>query len=468
MPVAKHYIQVILPLHLEWEPWYYADRPLEIGEIVLVPIGRRKSLAVVSGIGNAPDVDESKILPISSVQECYPRILESQIKLWRFIADYYLCTVGDVFKSAYPAGRFEVEERKAVKKISVRSAGDIQPELYNETSSKPLLIKGWNRSRYYEPYIQKTLSSGKDVLVLHPLAKAESFATLRELSKAVQSDSPVLAEGSKSLLFLPFAKLGLVIVDDEHSARYKHNMSPRYNGRDVAVMLSSIHGADVILGSLTPSLETIFNVRTGRYDSIDKSEPYNCSVTVIDTDAERRKNGMIGSRSRILLSETGSDKNVKCLEIEAKDLRSVLDTKKIERYGIVAVLNFDYLLSRNDFRSDEKAAQMLDELKYRCKGKLFIQTRNSSHKVLVSDTATLVDDLLAERKEFGLPPFTRLVEVRKTAYKSEPQSIVGPVSFGRQEIIAQHFLQRDKTLQEKKLRIKKEIAPGLVIDVDPL
>lgn len=468
MPETKHFIQVILPLHLEWEPWYYADRPLEIGEIVEVNIGRRTSLAVVSSAGKVPDVDESRILPVSSVPDGYPRILENQIALWRFIAEYYLCTVGDVFKSAYPAGRFEVEERKSVKRISVRHAGSIQPELYDEKPQKPLLVKGCNRTRFYEPYIQRALSSGKDVLLLHPCAKGESFATLRELSRAVQTDQPSLLEGSKSLLFLPFTKLGLVIVDDEHSAKYKHNQSPRYNGRDVAVALASINGAQTILGSLTPSLETVFNVRTGKYLMKELPISSAASVTLIDTDREKRKNGMVGERSRILLSAIDSEKDAKVLEIEARDLRSVLDTKKIERYGIVAVFNFDYLLSRNDFRSDEKALQMLEELRCRCNGKLFIQTNNSAHRVLSCEYSRLADLLLAERKEFNLPPFTRMVEIRKPSYRDASKQISGPVSFGRQEIVARHFLERDKTLQERKFQIRKETLPGLVIDVDPL
>lgn len=468
MPDKKHFIQVILPLHLEWEPWYYAHCPLETGTIVEVPIGRRKSLAVVVSSGQVPNVEESRILPVSDVPDCYPHIQESQISFWRFIADYYLCMVGDVFKFAYPAGRFQVEERKAVKKLSVRSAVAIEPELYKEKPQKPVVIKGWNRSRYYESYIQKVLSSGKDVLLLHPCSANESFATLREFSKSVQSETPVLVEGSKNLLFLPYRKLGLIIVDDEHSARYKHNQSPRFNGRDAALMLASIHGACVILGSLTPSLETIYNIRIGKYRLIDKTEPETSEIFIVDTDVERRKNGMLGEYSRLLLSAKSKPESERYLEIEAANLRTVLDTKRVERYGLVTVLHFDYLLSGNDFRSDEKAFQMLNELKYRCKGSLIIQTRNSTHRVFRLQHSILEDELLSERKDFGLPPFTRLVEIRRPAYNSSNELIQGPVSFGRQEIIDRHFLQRDKSLQENKSAIKKNTAPGLIVDVDPL
>lgn len=464
----KQFVQVILPLHLEWEPWYYCECNLSVGQIVEVPIGRRKSLAVVSSVGLEPDVEESKILPVLSVPERYPLILEKQIRFWRFIADYYLCTCGDVFRYAYPAARFQAEERKAVKKLSVRSTATVEPDLYNEKPSRPLVIKGWNRSRYYEPYIRKTLSSGRDVLLIRPDAKGESAATLRELSKSLRSDTPVLVEGSKALLFLPFVKLGLVIVDDEHSARFKHNQSPRFNGRDAALMLASIHGAEVILGTLTPSLETVFNIRTGKYSFRDVSECCETQVILIDTDAERRKNGMKGPRSRILISAIGNNPDSKVLEIEARNLDNVLRTKKVERYGIVAVLNFDYLLSRNDFRSDEKAAQLLAELKYRCSGILYIQARNSAHRVLNTQADALVEALLTERKEFGLPPYTRLVEIRRPGYKTGFSADSAPVSFGGQEIVGQHFLKRDRTLQERKNRIRKETAPPLIVDVDPL
>lgn len=72
--------------------------------------------------------------------------------------------------------------------------------------------------------------------------------------------------GARSALFLPFHNLGLVIVDEEHDSSYKQNdPAPRYQGRDCAIYLSQIYGANTILGSATPSIESTFNVKNGKY-----------------------------------------------------------------------------------------------------------------------------------------------------------------------------------------------------------
>ena len=71
--------------------------------------------------------------------------------------------------------------------------------------------------------------------------------------------------GARSCIFAPLENLRLIIVDEEHDTAYKQDKSPRYNGRDVAVMRAKLAGCACILGSATPALETLHNVKTGKY-----------------------------------------------------------------------------------------------------------------------------------------------------------------------------------------------------------
>ncbi len=72
--------------------------------------------------------------------------------------------------------------------------------------------------------------------------------------------------GARSAVFLPFRNLGLIIIDEEHESSFKqYDPSPRYNGRDTAIVLRSFHNAKVLLGSATPALETYYNAKSGKY-----------------------------------------------------------------------------------------------------------------------------------------------------------------------------------------------------------
>ena len=84
-----------------------------------------------------------------------------------------------------------------------------------------------------------------------------------------------LVLGARSAALLPFRKLGLIIVDEEHENSYKqYDPAPRYNARDLAVVLGNIHGAKVLLGTATPSIETYFNAKSEKYGLVKLAGRY--------------------------------------------------------------------------------------------------------------------------------------------------------------------------------------------------
>ena len=103
---------------------------------------------------------------------------------------------------------------------------------------------------------------GDNVAILH---SAFHDAERAEQWRRIRSGQAHVVVGTRSGVFAPVQNLGLILVDEEHDGSYKQQDTPRYNGRDVAVMRAMQAGATVVLGSATPSLETRYNVDRGKY-----------------------------------------------------------------------------------------------------------------------------------------------------------------------------------------------------------
>lgn len=102
-----------------------------------------------------------------------------------------------------------------------------------------------------------------------------------------------LVMGARSSLFLPFKNLGLIIIDEEHDPSFKQSdPAPRYNARDVALVLSKMRGAKIVLGSATPSLETFYNTTIGKYGIVSLKERFGQvampDIKVIDLTYEKK------------------------------------------------------------------------------------------------------------------------------------------------------------------------------------
>ena len=138
-----------------------------------------------------------------------------------------------------------------------------------------------------------------EVLILDGKSTA---AQVRETLKRIRDGRPYVLVGSRSAVLLPHRDLGLVIVDDEHDASYKQESpAPRYNARDMAVLLSAKE-VPVLMSSPFPSLETMLNVKAGKYSLVDGGG-VPCRCFVVDTPREARKRGMADILSRKLIQE---------------------------------------------------------------------------------------------------------------------------------------------------------------------
>lgn len=136
---------------------------------------------------------------------------------------------------------------------------------------------------------------GDKVIIYH--SKFSDNERVDLWKKLLESSEPCVVIGARSSVFLPFASLGLVIVDEEHESAYKQqDPAPRYNARDAAIVLASMHGAKTLLGSATPSIETYYKAISGRFGLVELSERYEGmklpEMKLIDM-AEARKKGLV-------------------------------------------------------------------------------------------------------------------------------------------------------------------------------
>jgi primosomal protein N' (replication factor Y) len=127
-----------------------------------------------------------------------------------------------------------------------------------------------------------------------------------EIWNNVLQNNVQLVIGARSALFLPFDRLKLIIVDEEHETAYKQlDAIPRYHARDAALMLATFHQAKVLLGSATPAIETYYNAQQGKYGLVKLTERFNQTplphIELVNLRTEQQRKGLQGEFTNILL-----------------------------------------------------------------------------------------------------------------------------------------------------------------------
>lgn len=428
------YVDVILPLPFQDYFTYAVDDSLAasivMGMRVLVPFGKGKTYAamVVKLHADKPDLPENKIREILALLDDAPVLLPSQLRLWRWIADYYMSPLGDVMNAALPAGlkaevgykpkteacvclgeKFaNVEAQKVavemlrrmpkqqavftkfldilhdsgtyvltreelmnethctadiVKRLvaqgylqslerevkNINHNGDYHPERIQSLSEPQTLAKDeierqWHdknvvllhgvtssgKTEIYIHLIQEVLDKGGQVLYLLPEIALTVQMTQRlqrvfgsrlgiyhsrysdrervEIWRKQLSDNPYdIILGARSSIFLPFTKLSLVIVDEEHETSFKQqDPAPRYHARSAAIVMAQMFGAKVLLGTATPSMESLYNAKTGKYGLVSLLTRFKGvelpEIEVVDVKDLRHRKMMTGPFSPRLLA----------------------------------------------------------------------------------------------------------------------------------------------------------------------
>lgn len=132
---------------------------------------------------------------------------------------------------------------------------------------------------------------GEKVLVYHSRFNENERV---EVWNEILKNNPNVVIGARSSMFLPFGKLGLIIVDEEHDSSFKQqDPAPRYNARESAIWLAKLHGAKTLLGSATPSVESFHHAQQGRYGFSVLTERYGGTslpeITVVDIKEQSKK-----------------------------------------------------------------------------------------------------------------------------------------------------------------------------------
>ena len=203
---------------------------------------------------------------------------------------------------------------------NIKPLNEAQQEAYNQIvfsfiKKNVVLLHGVTSSGKTEIYIhliRQALERRQQVLYLLPEIALTVQIRQRlqrvEIWKKQMSQTPYdVILGARSAVLLPFSRLGLVIIDEEHETSFKQqDPAPRYHARSAAIMLAAKAGAKVLLGSATPCAETWHNARTGKYGYVRLDKRFGDmqmpEITVVDTKDLQRRKMMNGPFSPLLLS----------------------------------------------------------------------------------------------------------------------------------------------------------------------
>ena len=273
---------------------YYYEGELQRGQVVQVPLGKRKEFGCVISLDELESKDylETPKEKIKSILNIVPdsKLQETELQLFEWMASYYHYSLGQVIFDCLPN---ELKRPRALDKTlgegkDLEFVPNTRQKYITEEIRKGLSgfnrylihgVTGSGKTAVYMDLIKKTLETGKSVLFLLPeINLTPQFTTTfsRYLNASILSyhselsnsqkyqiwqmaranKEPTLILGVRSSVFIPLNNLGLIVIDEEHDTSFKQDDRCPYNARDVASKKAQLLNIPIVMGSATPSVES--------------------------------------------------------------------------------------------------------------------------------------------------------------------------------------------------------------------
>lgn len=266
-----------------------------IGDLVEVPLGRRKELGCVIGFRNESDVDKSiKYKEITRAEYTDFNLSLNELELYKWCASYYMYSLGKLIFDSLPKYMKRIKDPEFIDGKGDNFPFDLNSDQLkiissfdtNRGFSQSLIhgVTGSGKSLVFLSMMKKVIDSGKSVQYLLPeinlttqfikffseflgckiftyhssIKNSQKFNLWRYLKTL---NEPVLIIGVRSSVFLPVKNLGLIVIDEEHDKSFKQDDRCRFHARDVAIKKAQIGNFPIVLGSATPTLENFYRFK---------------------------------------------------------------------------------------------------------------------------------------------------------------------------------------------------------------
>jgi primosomal protein N' (replication factor Y) len=318
------YFEVLLPIPKKFVLTYFYEEELQIGVRVKVPLVKKEEVGLIYKYSTENNFTY-EIKNIIEVLDERPFLTDLDITFLEKLSIYYGYPLGVVFNSVFPKSLLKSEvleyQKPLLNDSKLAILNNRQKEIYNDiiklsnkgfSSSLIHGVTGSGKTEIYIEIIKHFIISNKQVLFIVPeisltpqlierISERLGFVVDSYHSKMPKKqrekvlwgfksgELPVVV-GARSSLFIPAKDLGLIVVDEEHESSFKQEEAPCYHLRDAAVLKAKIFDIPIVLGSATPSLETYFNTKIGKYHYFKLEQKYyindKLKINIIDLKNE--------------------------------------------------------------------------------------------------------------------------------------------------------------------------------------